>query len=317
MTSLVGQLSVWNECISQFDTTSHIFITGIRGSGKTTLVRELLQHYAKDKKRKNYHLWGYESVDECILLGPEQDRGIQTIRGHISLFIRQMSLGENIHRWVIIDDVDTLPHISQQALRRPMESYSHITRFILIGTSEDDLIPALRSRCIHITMNTIDPFIHKLSILKNVSMPAPENITDEMWGWMINIAGNNMSDLIRLLYLIRDIHITLHEEITLNMVCTLCSAPLYLDFIPLLLAISQKDTLTAIQHSLLIWKKGYAYEDILESFQTINTLFGNNNIEDNVTIHKFLISAWIAYCKGNTSILTLQHVIYKILEDDE
>ena len=68
MTSLVGQLSVWNECISQFDTTSHIFITGVRGSGKTTLVRELLQHYAKDKKRKNYHLWGYESVDECIPL---------------------------------------------------------------------------------------------------------------------------------------------------------------------------------------------------------------------------------------------------------
>ena len=150
MTSLVGQESVWNECINQFDTPSHIFITGAAGCGKTILIRELLQKYATLKKRPNKHLWGYESVDECLLLGPDQDRGIQTIRGQVSLFIRQKSVGEEIFRWVVIDDVDTFPQISQQALRRPMESYSHITRFLFVGTSEEDLIPALRSRCIHI-----------------------------------------------------------------------------------------------------------------------------------------------------------------------
>ena len=80
MTSLVGQESVWNECINQFDTPSHIFITGAAGCGKTILIRELLQKYATLKKRPNKHLWGYESVDECLLLGPDQDRGIQTIR---------------------------------------------------------------------------------------------------------------------------------------------------------------------------------------------------------------------------------------------
>ena len=42
MTSLVGQESVWNECINQFDTPSHIFITGAAGCGKTILIRELL-----------------------------------------------------------------------------------------------------------------------------------------------------------------------------------------------------------------------------------------------------------------------------------
>ena len=142
MTSLVGQESVWKECINQFDTPTHIFITGPAGYGKTTLMREFLQTYAKQKNRPQAHLWGLETMDECLLLGPDQDRGIQTIRGQVSLFIRQMSLGNDIYRWVIIDDVDTFPHISQQALRRPMESYSHITRFLFIGTSEEDLIPA-------------------------------------------------------------------------------------------------------------------------------------------------------------------------------
>lgn len=315
MTSLVGQESVWKECLNQFDTPSHIFITGSAGCGKTSLIRELLQHYAQQKKRPTPHLWGTESIDECMLLGPDQDRGIQTIRGQVSLFIRQMSLGKGIYRWVIVDDVDTFPHISQQALRRPMESYSHITRFLFIGTSEEDLIPALRSRCIHISMNTLDCVQNRPQLLKHIDMPKPEQFTDDMWNWVINIAGNNISDLIRLLKLIRDIHVTLKEEITIQRVRVLCSAPFYIDFIPLLTAMSLNDIVGAIKSLLYIWKRGYAYEDILESFQIINQLFGNNSFKDNIIIHKFLINSWISYCKGNTSILALQNVIYKTLQE--
>jgi len=313
MSSLVGQESIWTECIKQFETPSHIFITGAPGCGKTTLMRELLQTYAKKKKRPTPHLWGVDSIDECLLLGPDQDRGIQTIRGQVSLFIRQMGVGEDIFRWVIIDDVDTFPQISQQALRRPMESYSHITRFLFIGTSEEDLIPALRSRCIHIAMNPIDSILHMKHFLHHVAMPTPDKFTEDMWSWVINIAGNNISDLVRLLKLIRDIHVTLKEELSLKRVRILCSAPFYVDFIPLLTAMSANDSTAAIKSLLLIWKRGYAYEDILESFQVINTLFGNNNFKDNIQIHKFLIHSWISYCKGNTSILALQNVIYKTL----
>lgn len=314
-TSLVGQESVWNECVNQFDTPSHIFITGMPGCGKTTLMRELLQEYAKQKGRPNAHLWGYETTDECLLLGPDQDRGIQTIRGQVSLFIRQMSLGEDIFRWVIIDDVDTFPQISQQALRRPMESYSHITRFLFIGSSEEDLIPALRSRCIHISMNVIDGCFYISHFLKYVNMPHHTQFTDEMYSWIINIAGNNTSDLVRLLKLVRDVSATFGGELTLQTVRILCSAPYYLDFIPFLRAMSEKNIQEAIKSLLMIWKRGYAYEDILESFQTINNLFGTGSINDNTLIHKFLINSWISYCKGNTSILALQNVVYKTLMD--
>lgn len=315
MTTLVGQNTIWQECVGQFDTPSHIFITGPPGCGKTTFMRELLQTYATLKKRPNSQQWGIETTDECMLLGPEQDRGIQTIRGQVSLFIRQMSIGQEIFRWVIIDDVDTFPQISQQALRRPMESYSHITRFLFIGTSEEDLIPALRSRCIHIPMNHIDIIIYKYNFLEYIAMPQPEKITDEMWNWIINIAGNNISDLIRLLKLIRDISVTFHKELTLKDVRTLCSAPFYYDFLPLLNAMSQKQLDISIKQLLSIWKKGYAYEDILESLQTINSLFESSELKDNILVHKFLINSWISYCKGNTSIISLQNVIYKTLLD--
>jgi DNA polymerase III delta prime subunit len=267
------------------------------------------------KKRPNAEQWGIETTDECMLLGPEQDRGIQTIRGQISLFIRQMSIGQEIFRWVIIDDVDTFPQISQQALRRPMESYSHITRFLFIGTSEEDLIPALRSRCIHIAMNHVDIIIYKYNFLQYVNMPQSEKLKDEMWNWIINIAGNNISDLVRLLKLIRDIYVTFHKELTLKDIRTLCSAPFYYDFLPLLNAMSQKQLDISIKQLLSIWKKGYAYEDILESLQTINSLFESNELKDNILVHKFLINSWISYCKGNTSIISLQNVIYKTLQE--
>jgi len=308
---LVGQDSVWAECLRQIDSPCHIFLTGSAGCGKTTLTRELLQHYAHQKGRPQASQWGLETTEECLLLGPDQDRGIQTIRGQVSLFIRQMGIGQNLFRWVVIDDVDTFPQISQQALRRPMESYSHITRFLFIGTSEEDLIPALRSRCIHLAMNPIDLYLYRQPLLHAAQLEQP--LTEEMWNWIINLSSNNISDLMRLLKLIRDVH-GADKPITLKRVQMLCSAPFYIDFIPLLNAMASLDVAHAVSSLLHIWRRGYAYEDILESFQMINQLFGSQT--DNILIHTFLINAWISYCKGNTSILALQNVIYKTLKED-
>jgi hypothetical protein len=88
-----------------------------------------------------------------------------------------------------------------------------------------------------------------------------------------------------------------------------------MDFFPLLKAICDRNITIAVKALLAIWKRGYAYEDILESFQTINTIFGNNLLKDNILIHKFLINSWISYCKGNTSILALQNVVFKTLTE--
>jgi hypothetical protein len=78
-------------------------------------------------------------------------------------------------------------------------------------------------------------------------------------------------------------------------------------------AITQRDIPQAIQQLIQIWKRGYMYEDVLVSFQQINQLFGDSDLKNNVLIHQFLIQAWVSYCKGNTSLLALQHTVYRIL----
>lgn len=312
---LIGQETAWNSFKSLIDTPCHIFLTGPAGCGKTTLVTSFLKLYAEKHNRPGK--WGTETNDECLILGPEQDRGIQTIRGQVSMFIRQMSLGLDIYRWVVIDDVDTFPQISQQALRRPMESYSHITRFIFVGNSEEDLIPALHSRCIHISMDSINPYDYTPELLDLVNMPHKGEFTEEMWAWILNISGTNISDLIRLLSLIANAFRVNNTKPSVKLIRTLCSAPFYVDFIPLMNALSEKNLVQGTYALIHIWKRGYTFEDILESFQTIHTMFGNSNIYDNLIIHIFLVNAWISYCKGNTSILALQNVYYKTITSEE
>lgn len=316
MTSLIGQDSVWLQCMNLLKTQCHIFITGSPGSGKTTLIKELLREYAIQTAKPNVYLWGEESNDECLLLSPEHDRGIQTIRGQVSLFIRQMvPFGTNTQRnwrWVIIDDVDTFPQISQQALRRPMETYSHITRFIFVGNSYEDLIPAIQSRCIHIPMNLVLPILYHDQFLARTSLLLlSSKFTDDMWTWVLNVTQNNTADTLRLLRLIYDIASTLNMPLTLKFVQSLCSAPFHHDFIPLLTSLQKEKYMDSCKALIDIWKRGYTFEDILESFQAIHAFYGDAQLKHNILIHVFLVNAWIAYCKGNTSILALQNVLYR------
>jgi hypothetical protein len=193
-----------------------------------------------------------------------------------------------------------------------MESYSHITRFLFIGTSEEDLIPALRSRCLHLKMNTVDILLERPALLDFVGV-SPKALTEEMWSWIMSLSSGNLSDLLRLLRLLRDVHYFQKKPLTLPLVRSLCSAPFYLHFLPLMTAMYQRDIPGAIRHLIHIWKRGYMYEDILESFQQIHQMFGDADLENNVLIHQFMIQAWVSYCKGNTSLLSLQHTVYRVL----
>jgi hypothetical protein len=122
----------------------HLFLSGCYGSGKTTLATDFLRHYFTARGVS------FDDPNWCLQIRSDQDRGIHRIRETITEFVRRTALKPGVYRWIFIDDADSLPVLSQQALRRPMETHVHTTRFLFCSRYISDLIPALRSRCLHI-----------------------------------------------------------------------------------------------------------------------------------------------------------------------
>jgi ABC-type transport system involved in cytochrome bd biosynthesis fused ATPase/permease subunit len=126
-----------------------IALVGKSGSGKTTLAKEFINIYALqhnvDPNDSELFLWLESNVD----------RGIHTIRAKLADFTRGACKVPGVRRWIIIDDADTLPEVSQQALRRPMEQYAYLTCFLFIAKNTDCLIHALQSRCQPVSFSPI------------------------------------------------------------------------------------------------------------------------------------------------------------------
>ena len=83
-------------------------------------------------------------------------------------------------------------------------------------------------------------------------------------------------------------------------------------------SICELNILSTCSTIIKIWKKGYTFEDILDNFHQIYILYGGNienKLNDNLIVKSFLMNAWIDYCKGNTSILALQNVAVRTIQE--
>jgi len=108
---------------------------GPPGTGKTScaiaLAHDLLGEY----------------VSLCVEeLNASDERGIETIRKRVKEFAK-VSLINILFKIMILDESDEMTHSAQQALRRIMEKYHQVTRFILIANDKSKIIEPIQSRC--------------------------------------------------------------------------------------------------------------------------------------------------------------------------
>jgi predicted AAA+ superfamily ATPase len=160
-TRLYGQDQVFQSIRDSFPDIPHLFITGPCGCGKTTFIEDCIQLIKKEAPFK---------LESILWLSSEKDRGIHTIRDKVNDYCKKAHSTPGALRWIIIDDADSLPLISQQALRRPMETYAHLTRFIFASRYSSHLIEPLRSRCHTIELEPI-PHIDVLPHLMTGPVP--------------------------------------------------------------------------------------------------------------------------------------------------
>ena len=82
-----------------------------------------------------------------ILLHNSDERGIDVIRTKVKEFARSKLPANIPFKVILLDEADNMTADAQQALRRLMEMYVTVTRFILIANYPSKIIEPIQSRC--------------------------------------------------------------------------------------------------------------------------------------------------------------------------
>jgi len=112
-------------------TIPHLLLSGVQGSGKTTIAQILIKALNVD-------------ITDILLINASDETGVDAMRDKIKAFISTFSMsGIKI---VQLEEADHLSQPAQAVLRKYMEDFNAQARFILTCNYEHKIIPAIKSR---------------------------------------------------------------------------------------------------------------------------------------------------------------------------
>jgi replication-associated recombination protein RarA len=305
MDKLFGYEEIENKLQKFFDHPGHIFLSGQQGSGKTSIINNFLRSYFT-------HHYGsvpdnLANESDIFFMNSHQDRGIHTVRNILLDYVRQPARKSKCVRWIIIDHLESFPELSQQALRRPMELYSHVACFIFIGSNKNQLIPPLLSRCHCITLPDLNLSTISNSLLEKYGM-SPNCFSEDTHLWLITHSNNIIREYCQYIKLLTNFFksnntITMKEAHSL--VLELCSIPSFEIYYPLISSILQKKYPDILRNLTKLWIVGESFEDIFDAVKKTVYMFGYANLTEGENIYEFLMKGWVQYSQGYTSYRSL------------
>jgi DNA polymerase III gamma/tau subunit len=215
---------------------------------------------------------------------------------------------EGVYRFIIVDDADSLPIISQQALRRPMETHSHTTRFFFLSRHMGDLIKPLKSRCLHIELDTISPMVlvdHFCRINGVPDMKLEPNAIA-----MFMSLSQTPTEIKNICQILCYVGIKRNAMITTGDLLTLFASPSFSLCLDLLRAYVKKDKEKMMNLFLEIWTTGISYEDFLHELTSSVHQMGILPPATNQMIHQLILKGWISFAQGKTHSLDLMRIFF-------
>ena len=141
-------------------TIPHLLLTGLQGSGKSTIAQILVNKLGIDES-------------DFLYLNASDSNSVEDMRSIIKSFVMSYALGELGIKVVLLEEGDYMTHNAQGVLRRLMEDYSDDARFIITANHENKIIPPIKSRCQHFVFKSADQdditeYVAKILIAEDV-----------------------------------------------------------------------------------------------------------------------------------------------------
>ena len=165
----------------------HLIFAGPAGTGKTTSALAMSKELFGDTWRQNFNE-----------LNASDERGIGIIRGKIKNFARTAPMGENPFKIIFLDEADSLTSDAQAALRRTIERYTHICRFVLSVNYSSKLIEPIQSRCTVFRFRPLQPEDIK-NYMRKIAQKEKLEITADGLETLIYVARGDLRKAINVL----------------------------------------------------------------------------------------------------------------------
>ena len=300
--TLIGQDPVYETLNQVIKDPPHIFLTGPYGYGKSSLATAFLEAYFKQ--------FDIDPTDPewVFYLSSDSDRGIHRVREGVAEFVRHTSLRKGIYRWILVDDSDTLPIVSQQALRRPMETHAHTTRFLFCSRHVSDLIAPLRSRCLHVEIETIS--LNDLLETLTEKYEIKTTLSEKSKQFLLTMSLSTRH-LIYYMKCIACLGDSFDEEKFRVMFSGVSDERIR----KLILSFLRKDKEQVFALLFDIWNSGISYEDFLTDMSRCSKKMGYLPPIQDQKLHEIMIQGWIYYTHGRTHLLDILSLFQGVFAD--
>ena len=175
---------------------------GPAGTGKTTSALALAKEIFGDNWRNNF-----------VELNASDERGIDVVRGKIKEFARTAPIGGASFKIIFLDEADALTGDAQAALRRTMEKYSAICRFILSCNYSSKIIEPIQSRCAVFRFRPLKEKDIK-QYLTRIAKAEKIDLTDDAADALVHVASGDMRKAVNSL----QVAASLGDKVTIDVV---------------------------------------------------------------------------------------------------